>query len=266
MIEVTDINDPRIARYRSLRYTPDDHKRDKVFVAEGFKVVKRLLECGLTIESVFAEGKYYDFFRDYPSINALNDEQKLTADKSVMEQITGFRLHTGIMAIALQPQFTSLDELKPPLVLLNGIVDAENVGSIVRNCAAFGIESLVFDLPTANPYLRRAVRVSMGAVFSMKLHNCNSLVDVISRLKSKGYSVFSAETGVSAESLNKVDFPLNSAIIFGSEGKGISAEILNICDKIIEIPITGKVNSLNVTSATAIFLFEIAKSLKHNRL
>ena len=84
-----------------------------------------------------------------------------------MNKIVGFKLHSGVMAIGKQPVDVNLSELESPVVVMNGIINSENVGSIIRNCAAFGFESIITDKQTSSPYLRRAVRVSMGAVLNI---------------------------------------------------------------------------------------------------
>ena len=100
-----------------------------------------------------------------------------------MNSIIGFKLHTGIIAICKQPEPTKIDPLSSPVVILNGIINSENVGSIVRNCSAFGINSLISNKQTSSPFLRRAVWVSMGAVFGLNYYYTYNLEETINELK-----------------------------------------------------------------------------------
>ena len=163
------------------------------------------------------------------------------------------------MAIVRQPEDSTLRELNSPIVILNSIIDSENIGSIVRNCAAFGIDSLICDRYSASPYLRRAVRVSMGTICSMKVHRSESLSETIQELKNLNYKIIAAELDDKSISIHDFKFPSNCGIIFGSENKGILPDILAQCDYILSIPITDRIESLNVAASSAVVLYEATK-------
>lgn len=259
MQQITNIDDRRIDQYRSLRFTPIEHTSEHIFIAEGFKCVDRLLRSKIQVVSIFAEQKYFDHFSAIIESKGITDDSLYVASKDIMNQIVGFKLHSGVMAIARQPDFTSLSELKPPIVALNGIVDSENVGSIVRNCAAFGIESLLYDIGSSSPYLRRAVRVSMGSVMSMNIAFSHNLIASIDELHLMGYTIVAAETGTNVVSLSDYTFPAKTIVLLGSEGRGIAKEILDQADAIVEIPFNSQnISSLNVSAASAIILYKLA--------
>jgi tRNA G18 (ribose-2'-O)-methylase SpoU len=257
MININNINDERISLYKSLRKTPAIHTDKKVFVAEGDISVLKLLESELQIENIFCTKNYYEKYQDLINKRIKPDDQ-LLASKDIMDQIVGFRLHKGIMAIAKQPDNKSIPELKTPIVILNGIVNSENVGAIVRNCVAFGIKSLIVDKQTSSPYLRRAVRCSMGAVFYTDIHFSENLIESIYELKSLGFSIIAAENTPKAIKLDEHTFQKDNAFIFGSEGNGIDGEILDLTDCILRIPITDTIASINVAASSAIFFYNIS--------
>jgi tRNA G18 (ribose-2'-O)-methylase SpoU len=259
MIEITDINDERIKHYQNLRFTPTSHIEGKIFIAEGDIVVRKLLSSDFEVLSIFAEPHYYKKYEQIIKSKGLKPDYLYYANKMLMESIVGYRLHSGIMAIARQPEQISLTDLKSPVVILNSIINSENVGSIIRNCAAFGIQFLIVDNKSSSPYLRRSVRVSMGAVLSIHIHFTDSLKDSLYYLKSKGFKIIAAELTENSKDFNKFDFPDKFGIIFGSEGDGILWEILDICDTVLHIPITQNIESLNVSAASAIFLNCISK-------
>jgi tRNA G18 (ribose-2'-O)-methylase SpoU len=258
MIIINEINDERIVLYRSLRNTPQSHLNEKVFIAEGDIAVAKLLESNIEICSVFCTDKYYkdNFIRIVERVAA---DRRYVANKELMDQIVGFRLHKGIMAIALQPKNTSISELKSPIIILNGIVNSENVGAIVRNCIGFCVNSMIVDKKTSSPYLRRAVRCSMGAIFYMDIHFSDDLSLTIQELKSNGYGIFAAENHNDALDLSGFDFPKQYALVFGSEGNGIDDHILDHADKVIKIAISDKIASINVAASSAIFFHKMSR-------
>jgi len=252
MVIINDINDEKITLYRSLRKTPSSHTNQQIFVAEGDIAVKKLLDSNLDICSIFCTEDYFNIYKDQIYIR-VKSANLYIGSKNLMDQIVGFRLHKGIMAIAKQPESTELSELRSPVIILNGIVNSENVGAIVRNCVAFGIKSLVVDKQTSSPYMRRAVRCSMGAVYFMDIHFSDDITKCIDDLKSKMFSVLAAENTEDAKLLNNYKFPEKYAIVLGSEGKGINPKILSLADQIIKIPISDNIASINVAACSAIF-------------
>lgn len=261
MLEILSIDDKRINVFKSLRGKAPELLENHLFIAEGEKVFAKLLASELAIVSIFATENYYHKYQDEIAKKNINESRKFVARKSIMEQIVGFRLHSGVMALARQPEDTKLCDLGEQIVVINGVIDAENVGSIVRNAVAFGFNSIIYDSNSSSPYLRRAVRVSMGNIFHLKTHKCDSLLDTIEELKTKGYEVVSSEICDNALPIYNYSFSQKVAIIFGSEGYGVAKEILDVSDKIVSIPIKEQVNSLNVASSSAIILFYISSKI-----
>lgn len=251
---ITDINDPRISHFRSLRFTPSSHTEENLLIAESEKIVLSLLESDLQIISIFALPEFFEQFQSAIDSKVSSDQQ-YTADKEMMNQIVGLRLHSGCMAMAKQPPAATLPELSSRIIALNGIINAENVGAIIRNAAAFGIDSVIVDSSTASPFLRRSVRVSMGASFWQKVYFSDKLSDTLLELKhNMSYSIVSAELTPSSININEFVFPQRCVVIFGNEGDGIAPNILEISDAIVAIPIEPRVASLNVAASSAIFL------------
>ncbi|MGB9851694.1 MAG: TrmH family RNA methyltransferase [Candidatus Kapaibacteriota bacterium] len=257
MVEIKDLEDPRIAFYRSLRYTPISHIKAKVFIAEGEKVVVRLFRSALKIHSIFAILDFYERYKDLIDEKMVPENCKYYSDIKLMEQIVGFHLHSGVMAIGYKPDNLDLAALSPTIVALNGVNNSENVGQIARICRAFGVDSLISDEHSTSPFLRRAVRVSMGNVFYLKIRETDNLIKDLIFLKSKGYQVVSFELTESSSNLFNFNIPSNAVLVFGNEDKGVSSEVLNISDSVVQIPIQKGVDSLNVAVASAVALYEL---------
>lgn len=254
-ITITDINDSRIDYYRTLQATPTLHTRDGVFIAEGEKTVRSLLRSPLEIVSFFALPKYYERLAPLLAARHLPQEALFAASRELMNHVVGFRLHQGIMAMARQPAEAALRELQPPIAVFDGIVDSENVGAVIRNCAAFGVQSLIVGGSGSSPYLRRAVRASMGAVCFMNVHFADDLPYTIAELREQyGCSIVSLEQHTAAVPLSSFVFPERCVLVLGSEGAGISAPVLAGSDHITAIRHLPAADSLNVASAAAIAL------------
>lgn len=261
MIHIENINDDRVKLYRSLRKTPKSHADNNLFIAEGRIAVQKLLISKLDIISIFAVKNFYNTHSDAISLK-VEDDFCFTADKELMSQITGFKLHSGIMAMAKQPDNAALKELGTRIVVLTGLINSENIGAIVRNCEAFGFDSLIFDKTSSSPFLRRAVRVSMGTVFGLRIRKSYNLIEDIHQLKSMEYHVASLENYQDAIDINTIDFPKKIALIFGSESVGIPRDILEISDNIIKICNADNSPSLNVAVASGIVLHKISSNIK----
>jgi tRNA G18 (ribose-2'-O)-methylase SpoU len=139
---------------------------------------------------------------------------------------------------------------------VDGLTNAENLGGLVRNCAAFGVRALLVSQTSSSPWLRRAVRGSMGTIFKIPTVEQLDLPKAIRDLRAQGVRCIAAHPHTSGATLAQADFARDACIIFGSEGFGIAPAVLNACDQSVAIPMSLGIDSLNVTSATAVFLYE----------
>ncbi len=265
--EITSLDLPELLPYRTLRRTTE-HVRNRIFVAEGEKVVRRLLASNLTIISMLMTKKWFEslFPNDYNTSNPFI----FIAEKNDIENIVGYHLHQGIMAVAKIPTEVQLEKLLSAktqslvLVALDNLVNSENVGIIVRNCAAFGVDAIIVGETSSSPYLRRAVRNSMGAVFKLPIIHSKNLEETILNIK-KDYKVHLIGTHPHEKKLlYQSKFSDRLCIVFGNEDTGISKKILDICDNHIAIPMMNDVDSLNVACSSAVFLYEIRKQINKN--
>lgn len=246
-------DDIRILDYKNLISKSLNPICDDRFIAEGKKVILKLLKSEFEIISILSTEEFYSNHQELISSKIPLDSQFI-APKAMMNDIAGFKFHTGILAVAKFPGFVSIDELLGTIVAVNNVKDAENLGSIIRNCVAFGIESLIIDTGTYNPYCRRVARVSMGGIFSMKIACVNSLTECFKLLKNKDYDIVAVENNVNIKPKKYLDLNGKKMLIFGNETMGLDNDILENCDEMFEICMTNTIESLNVASASAILL------------
>ncbi len=218
------------------------------FIAEGEEVVKALFKSNLQVLSILMEKRYL-------SRVAIPDGIKIEiATQEELQKITGYKMHQGIMALGVKPPNIPLEEMQGAALVLNGIVDPENVGAIIRNAVAFGICNLIVDTYTSPPYLRRTIKVSRGALFQMKVHTTNNLPTLLKDKNGVATSL-SNQTIPLEESL----FPKDPYFIFGRESTGIDTEILKKVPLHVKIPIDPIVDSLNVAVASGIVLYHYTR-------
>jgi tRNA G18 (ribose-2'-O)-methylase SpoU len=254
---------PELQPYRTMR-RQTEHREQGIFVAEGEKVVRRLLESRLTVRSVLLPPKWLPKFEDL--LQGRSEKVRVfLAEKKLLETLTGFSMYQGLLAVAQVPVSRDLEEIldRTPqprlLVATDKLSSAENMGALVRNCAAFNAHALLVSEDCCSPFLRRAVRNSMGAIFHLPIRECSSLAHELQVLKSMGVRCIGAHPHAGQRTLPEADFSDDICIVFGSEGFGISATVLKLCDDAVAIPMPAAVDSLNVASAAAAFLYEVSR-------
>lgn len=260
---VDSLDLPELAPYRTMRRS-HDHALQRIFVAEGDKVVRRLLTSSFTVESILTLDKWLPELKELLAARH-EDVQVFVVPKEQMEQLVGFTIYQGLLAVARFPQPPALDDILatapgPRLFLaLDGLADAENLGVIVRNSTAFGVHLLIAGETCASLYMRRAVRNSMGAIFKLPAIETPSLVQTLQYLRSRGFHCIAAHGHSTSQTLGKCDLNRDCCIVLGSEGNGISPAVLATCDEAVAIPMANGVDSINVANAAAVFLYEAAR-------
>lgn len=259
---ILEFEDPRLAPYRTMR-AQFDHLSAGYFVAEGEKVVRRLLESPFPVRSVLVPPKWQDVYADLLAQRA-EPIDLFVADKEVLQNLIGFSMYQGVLGLGEVPAPSSLESLlalpRPRLfAAIDGLSNAENVGAVVRNAAAIGAHALLVGDQCAHPYLRRAVRSSMGTIFKLPFHPTSSLPATLQFLRNHGVRCIAAHPHVDRRTLWDADFSGDCCIVLGAEGDGIRPEVLASCDEAVMIPMAECIDSLNVAAAAAVFFAEAAR-------
>ncbi len=258
--KICSFDDPNLAPYCTMR-RPIAHQEQGIFVAEGEKVVRRLLESPFPIVSVLLAPKWFERLEPL-LLRRTEDILVYVAEKELLETLTGFSMFQGLLAVGKIPAASILEEVlvqspRPYLfVAVDGLANAENLGTLVRNSAAFGGQAILVGETSSSPFLRRSVRSSMGSIFKMPAVEVQSLAATLRMLQTKGVSCIAAHPHAEKLTLPQADFSRDCCIVFGSEGYGISPSVLAACDQSAAIPMASGIDSLNVGSAAAVFLYE----------
>jgi tRNA G18 (ribose-2'-O)-methylase SpoU len=262
---IDNLDLPELQPYRTMRRS-QEHCDQGIFVAEGEKVVRRLLESEFIVVSVLLPDKWLADFE--PALLARPEKDIpvfVVTEKRVLEQLIGFSMFQGVLAVGRIPARASLSEVlahsaRPRLLAaVEGLTNAENLGALVRNCVAFQVQALIVGETSGSPFLRRAVRNSMGTLFQLPVVEASNLVQTLQALRAAGVRCIAAHPRAGGRSLSRTDFTGDCCIVFGSEGYGITPAALDACDEAVAIPMPPTVDSLNVASATAVFFYEVSR-------
>lgn len=266
IIRVEDAADPRIAGFLNIRER-DLTGREGLFVAEGEVVLRTFASpaCRCRPVSVLiAENRLEGLV---PILSALPGAPPIhVAPQPVLDAIAGFHLHRGILALGAKPPATTLDELlaatdeRAILVAACGIGNHDNIGGLFRNAAAFGAAGMILDDRCGDPFYRKSIRVSVGAVMRMPTVTGLNGAEIVTRLQAAGVEVLAFTPGA-AVALDQIRPRGRTAILLGSEGPGLPQAIIDRC-RPVAIRMAGDFDSLNVavTSAVALHHLSVARS------
>ncbi|MCL2802386.1 MAG: RNA methyltransferase [Micrococcales bacterium] len=264
IIEVDEAGEPSLDPY--LRLTDVQLRRRieperGLFMAESVEVLGRALDAGIEPISLLMTPKWVD--RLEPMLARLPASVPvLVGSEQLLQQVTGFRMHRGVIAAMRRPQLPSLDQVLAParrLVIVEDLVDHTNLGAIFRGAAGLGVDGVLVTPRSADPLYRRSVRVSMGAVFQVPWTRIDPWPGELVRLRQAGFVV--AAMALTPDAVPLADFatdlPERLALMVGSEGDGLTARALELADLSVRINMSGGVDSLNVAAAAAVAFWAI---------
>lgn len=269
IIEIQDLNAPELdvfARLTEAQLRNRLEPEKGVFIAESPKVIVRALEAGCIPVAFLMERKHIEG-QARELLDRCGDVPVYTADRAVLEGLTGYQLTRGILCAIRRPRLPHVEELlhsAQRVAVLEGIVDSTNVGAIFRSAAALGMDAVLLTPTCCDPLCRRAARVSMGTVFQIPWTRIGSEpsdwpVQGMERLRALGFKT--AAMALTDDSVSVEDPRLRNeeklAIILGTEGDGLAQSTIAACDYTVRIPMDHGVDSLNVAAASAVAFWEL---------
>jgi tRNA G18 (ribose-2'-O)-methylase SpoU len=274
VVRVSGPDDPRVARYADI----GDHDRlraNGLFVAEGRFVVERLLEheragsARFHVHSLLLNGAAFRALE--PALATLSrlkrDVDVFVCDPGDFTALTGFNIHRGCLALARRPQPSSVDEVLSTAgtaVVLEHISNADNVGGIFRNAAAFDVDAVLLSPTTCDPLYRKAIRTSMAATLHVPFATLGDQPadwpDALAGLRRRGFHLAALtprQPAVDLEEFVRQPRAPRLAILLGTEGAGVSGAAEAVADCRVRIPTAAAIDSLNVASAAGIVLHRL---------
>ena len=254
------LDDARLADYHDLqdRRLGEDSGR---FVAESELVVRKLLATDLRVRSLLLTAPRLASLESLLA-TVKGDYPVFVVPQAVMDQIAGFHVHRGCLAIAERPPQPVIPADARTVVVLVDLVDVDNLGAMARNAAAFGADAMLLSPRCADPYYRKAVRTSAGAVLSLPIVRATRWPEDLLALRDQhGLALVGAVLVDGAIPLANFVPPPRLAILFGAEGPGLDQQTQAACDALVTIPMAKSpaVDSLNVATAGAVFLYHITQ-------
>jgi tRNA G18 (ribose-2'-O)-methylase SpoU len=267
---IVTAGDPRIADYRGVS-EPALLRSQNLFIAEGRIVVTRLLaDLRWTVRSVLVSDRAR---RDLePTLAAVAARVPIYVCESTdFLGITGHHMHRGCLALVERPPALALDDLSSRsglAVVLEGVTNADNVGGVFRNAAAFGADAVVLSPTCCSPLYRKATRTSMGATLRVPFVHLDEWPSPLVGLRAAGFTLaalVAAPLGESWETLEAFGSrprPPKLALMIGAEGPGLTPTVESAADYRISIPIEPAVDSLNLAVAAGIALERLTRDAR----
>ncbi|HXI56639.1 MAG TPA: RNA methyltransferase [Polyangia bacterium] len=258
-IPISDVDDPRLADYRHLKERQLNAESGR-FIAESERVVRRLLESRLRVHSVLATPTRLGTLADALAASAVRGDAPFpiyVAAQPIMDAIAGFHVHRGCLAVGQRPENATIPPDARTLVVLEDLVDADNLGAIVRNAAALGADVLCLSPACADLFYRKAIRVSIGSVFLLPIVRFTHWPDDLLTLRTAGFTLVAATPRPTAVPLPTYRRPEKLALLLGTEGPGLSESVLALADQQVSIPMSPAADSLNVATAGAVLLYHL---------
>ena len=233
----------------------------------GRNAVRELLKSGRDIDKIFVQRGERE-----GSIVALVAEALsrhipvIEVDRQKLDKMSGFANHQGMVAMAAEKEYSTVEDIlriaaergeRPFLVIADGITDPHNLGALIRCAEGVGAHGLIIPKRRAVGLTPAVTKASCGAIEHLAIAKVTNLAATVDQLKKEGIWIFAAEAGGS--SYYDTDFKCPCALVMGSEGEGVSRVVKDTCDGIVSIPMYGRVNSFNVSTAAAVILAEIAR-------
>lgn len=236
-MKITSLNNPKVvfwAKLKMKKYRDIEH----LFIVESEHLVSEALKKGIVKEIITTEEKEYEV----PTYNVSTE---------IMKRISTLITPNKIMAVC---EYLMPDDIKGNILLLDHIQDPGNLGTIIRSAVAFNFSTIIVSEDTVDFYNDKVIRSSEGMIFNINLVK-DDLLSIIPVLKEKGYKIYGTDVK-KGKNIKTIDNK-QCAIIIGSEGKGMSIEVKELCDDFIYINMSKTCESLNAAVASSIIMYEV---------
>ena len=266
LIPLTDLSDTRLDPYRSLKLS-NQTRTSGHLIAEGHRVVKRLVESDFAVDSILATDR-----RQHMIEGIDPDRYRIfLLPEDLASQLVGYDFHGGVVAAGWRRESPAISDWLPldgtsfeRVVVCPRMTDPDNLGTLIRLCVGFGVRALILGPGSTDPYSRRVLRVSMGHAFFLPIMQAEDLRPQLTALRERhGFRFLATVLDPSATPLERFPFGGSDAkgtgasrigLLFGNEADGLEPEWVNFCDERVTIPMGPQADSLNVAVSAGIFL------------
>lgn len=259
VVDITSLDDPRLVDYSHLTDVALKKSGGGLYIAESLLVLRRAIAAGHRPRSVLALGSSVD---DAVRATEGFDIPIFSGPAELLEELTGYLLHRGLIAAMHRPELPSPVDLLANarrVVILENVVDPTNVGAIFRSVAAIGADAVLVTPRCSDPFYRRAIRVSMGTVLQVPWSRLGDWASTRALLTASGFHLAALALAENAIDLKTfaATAPARVALVLGTEGEGLTAEALEAADTVVTIPMAHGIDSLNVAATAAVAMYAL---------
>lgn len=246
---ITSKKNENIKRVLQLKKRSVRSKERRILL-EGERLVRDALLNGLDLETVFVSENY--------DVSKLSGVSYQTVSSQVFSEMSDTMNPQGIIAVAREPQSASLllalEAREPLIFFLDRIQDPGNLGAIIRSADAFGIQLLILNRGTVDPYNSKVIRATMGSLFRTSLCFAEDGKGELQLCRDYGYRLIGTTVSGGTE-LSETDFKRKTVVIIGNEANGVDESLLSLCDERMTVRMNGNAESLNAAVATSIIMY-----------
>ena len=261
IIEINSLSHPGVEVFATLTEAQLRNRLEPqkgIFIAESPKVIHVALNAGYEPLALLCERKHIE--GDAASlIERCGDIPVYTGERELLASLTGYTLTRGVLCAMRRPAPKSVEEVcqdAKRIAVIDGVVDTTNIGAIFRSAAALGIDAVLLTPSSCDPLNRRAVRVSMGSVFLLPWTWLEAPISSLRTLGFRTVAMALSDNSVPIDHPSLKDEP-QLAIVLGTEGDGLSTQVIQETDYVVRIPMWHEVDSLNVAAASAVAFWEL---------
>ena len=263
IIEINSLGHPGVEVFSTLTEAQLRNRLEPqkgIFIAESPKVIHVALNAGYEPLALLCERKHIE--GDAASlIERCGDIPIYTGERELLASLTGYTLTRGVLCAMRRPVPKTVEEVcrgAKRIAVIDGVVDTTNIGAIFRSAAALGIDAVLLTPSSCDPLNRRAVRVSMGSVFLLPWTWLEAPISSLRTLGFRTAAMALSDNSVPIDHPSLKDEP-RLAIVLGTEGDGLSQQVIQETDYVVRIPMWHEVDSLNVAAASAVAFWELRK-------
>lgn len=245
---------------KKLLLMPKFRKQERKFITEGARLCEEALNNSVDISSIFYTQKFKNKNPDLINSIISKSKESFVINEEIAKFISDTDGPQGILCICEKPStkntnenFKNIDKI----VLFENIQNPSNIGSIFRSCDALGVKAVAISTGSCDIYSPKVLRGSMGSIFRLNIIEPESMLKFAKSLKNSGFKIYGTVPNNNALRLGDILFENKCAIAFGNEGNGLTEEILGVCDYKLTIPMNEFAESLNVSVAAGISIWEM---------
>lgn len=257
---ITSTSNQQIKEVSRLMQKARERKKDRLFVVEGFKMVKEALDLGL-VKKIYLSEELEE--EETERCNFLSAQENVEwVKKEVFKSLSDTMTPQGILAVVKMPEYTLSDLYgQQNLLFLEDVRDPGNVGTMVRTAEGASFGGVILSKESADLFNPKVVRSTMGSIFRMPYYYVESVPETILQAKEHGF--FIVGTHLRGEhNYTDVSYAGKTGIVIGNESRGMTGESAAAVSTLVKIPMAGKVESLNASVAAAVMMYEVARQQK----